>query len=141
MIRAVLDTNILLAALRSRNGASFEIIRRYRMGEFALVMANTVLMEYEEILKREGPAFALLAETVDRFLNALCAGAEQIRTSGFWKPSLPDPDDEPLAQLALEAKVGYLVTHNLRHFPLDRFTGIQIVSPKEFLQLLQSCPP
>ncbi|OYW76225.1 MAG: hypothetical protein B7Z37_09870 [Verrucomicrobia bacterium 12-59-8] len=55
--------------------------------------------------------------TVDRFLDALCAGAESFRTSSFWKPSQPDADDEAFAQLALEAKVGYLVTFNLRHFP------------------------
>src|SRR3970282_1729749 len=102
--------------LRSRNGASFEIVRRYQHGEFSLVIANTVLTEYEEVLKREGPAFGLTSAIVERFLDGLCAGAGEFRPSGSWKPTLPDPDDEPLAQLALEAKVGYLVTHNLRHF-------------------------
>jgi len=52
MIRAVLDTNVLLAALRSRQGASFEIISRYRQGEFSLLVSNTVLSEYDEVLKR-----------------------------------------------------------------------------------------
>lgn len=141
MIRAVLDTNILLASLRSRNGASFEIVRRYQHGEFSLVIANTVLTEYEEVLKREGPAFGLTSATVDRFLDALCAGAEEFRVSGFWKPSLPDADDEPLAQLALEGKVGYLVTHNLRHFPADRLPAVCVLPPREFLQILKQPKP
>jgi predicted nucleic acid-binding protein len=47
MIRAVLDTNVLLAALRSRQVASYEIVSRYRKGEFALLISNTVLSEYD----------------------------------------------------------------------------------------------
>lgn len=71
MIRAVFDTNVLLAVLRSRQGASFEIISRYRRGEFALLISNTVLSEYDEVLKREGPGFGLSPAVVDRFLDAL----------------------------------------------------------------------
>ncbi|MDZ4287247.1 MAG: PIN domain-containing protein [Prosthecobacter sp.] len=141
MIRAVLDTNVLLTALRSRHGASFEIVSRFRKGEFALLIGNTVLSEYDEVLKREGPSFGLATSTVDRFLDALCAGAEEFRTSTFWKPSLPDPDDEAFAQLALEAKVGYLVTHNRRHFPADRLPALKVVTPKEFLNVLQAIVP
>jgi predicted nucleic acid-binding protein len=141
MIRAVLDTNVLLAALRSRRGASFEIVSRYRKSEFALLIGNTILSEYDEVLKREGPSFGLSVSTVDRFLDALCAGAESFHTSGLWKPSLPDADDEAVAQLALEAKVGYLVTFNQRHFPADRLPAVKVVSPKEFLSVLQSILP
>lgn len=135
MIRAVLDTNVLLAGLRSRNGASFEILRRFRQGDFVVLIANTVLTEYEEILKREGPAFGLTNGVIERFLDALCAAAEEWKTSSFWKPCLPDPDDEALAQLAMEAKVDYLVTHSLRDFPADRLPGLRMVTPGDFLHL------
>ncbi len=54
---------------------------------------------------------------------------------------LPDPDDEAFAQLALEAKVGYLVTCNLRDYPPDRLPALQVVSPKEFLQVLRKSKP
>lgn len=141
MIRAVIDTNVLLAALRSRHGASHEILLRYRKGEFALLIGNTVLSEYDEVLKREGPSFGLAMTVVDHFLDALCACAESFQTSSFWKPALPDADDEAFAQLALEAKVGYLVTFNPRHFPADRLPAVQVVSPKVFLNILQSIAP
>ena len=106
MHRAVLDTNILLSALRSRNGASHEILSRLVKQEFELVIGNTVLAEYDEVLKRECLAFGIPVATVDRFLDALCATSSYFATSSFWKPALPDPDDEAFAQLALEAKVG-----------------------------------
>ena len=95
----------------------------------------------DEVLKREGPGFGLALGTVDRFLDALCAGAEHFTTSAFWKPSLPDPDDEAFAQLALEAKVGYLVTFNRRHFPADRLPALKGVSPQGFLNVLKSLVP
>ncbi len=107
MIRAVLDTNVILSALRSRNGASFEIVTRYRRGEFDLHLSQTVFAEYEEVLKREMMPLGFAAAIIDRFLNAIASAATQIRTSSLWKPSLPDPDDEPLAQLAMESKIDY----------------------------------
>lgn len=141
MIRAVLDTNILLSALRSRNGASNAILARFLNKEFQWVIGNTVLSEYDEVLKRECPAFGLSAGTVNRFLDAVCAGASFHQTSSFWKPALADPDDEAFAQLALEAKVGYLVTCNLRDYPLERLPALRVVSPKEFLQVLRKSKP
>lgn len=141
MIRAVLDTNILLSALRSRNGASHEILSRLVNREFELIIGNTVLAEYDEVLKRECPTFGIPVATVDRVLNALCAASTYFSTSAFWKPALPDPDDEAFAQLALEAKVGYLVTCNQRHFPTDRLPALRVVSPKEFLQVLNFSNP
>ena len=141
MIRAVLDTNILLSSLRSRNGASHEILSRLVRKEFELIIGNTVLAEYDEVLKRECPSFGIPIANVDRFLDALCSASTFFRTSSFWKPALPDPDDEAFAQLALEAKVGYLVTCNQRHFPPDRLPALRVVPPKEFLQVLKSLNP
>jgi len=50
-LRAVMDTNVLYAALHSRLGASFEIFRRLREGEWTAVVSNHLVHEYEEILK------------------------------------------------------------------------------------------
>jgi hypothetical protein len=58
MIRAVLDTNVILAALLSRRGASFELLQRLRRGEWRLVLSNHLLLEYEEILKRNAAALS-----------------------------------------------------------------------------------
>jgi predicted nucleic acid-binding protein len=109
--------------------------------EFVLVIGNTVLTECDEVLKREATSLGLASAVIDRFLDSLCAGAEYFPTSSFWKPALPDEDDEAFAQLALEAKVGYLVTHNIRHFPADSLPAVQVLTPKAFLSILQSVTP
>jgi putative PIN family toxin of toxin-antitoxin system len=140
MIRAVLDTNVILSALRSRNGASFEIMDRLDRGEFFLMLSQTVLAEYEEVIKREMIPLGYSAAAIDRFLDDLCYTAQVFKPSGFWKTALPDPDDEPLAQLAMESKIDYLVTHNVRHFPADRLPAVRVVDPRAFLNILRQSP-
>jgi putative PIN family toxin of toxin-antitoxin system len=141
MIQAVLDTNVLLSALRSRNGASFEIMDRFDRGEFILLLSNTVLAEYEEVLKRELPSLGFSLAAVDAFLDELCLKARLCQVSAAWKPSLPDADDEAIAQLAIEVRTDYLVTHNVRHFPPDRLVAAaRVVEPRTFLNILRTSP-
>ena len=95
-IKAVLDTNVLVAAFRSRCGASFEIVRRLRHGEWVAVLSNHLLYEYEEVLKRSALGLGLSLADVDEVLNAVCARAEEWTLPPDWQPVLTDPDDEPL---------------------------------------------
>ena len=83
-----MDTNVLVAAFRSRNGASFEIFRRLRLGEWTAVVSNHLLFEYEEILKRQAPELGLSLEGVDELLNAICARAEECPLLHGWQPIL-----------------------------------------------------
>lgn len=78
MIRAVLDTNVILASFLSRRGASFEILQRLRRGDWRLVLSNHLLLEYEEVLKRNGITLGLTIAEVDLFLNAICQAADCI---------------------------------------------------------------
>lgn len=140
MIRAVLDTNVFLSAFRSRNGASYEIVDRFERREFTLLLSQTVLAEYEEVLKRELLPLGFPLKVIELFLDDLCRSVEIFRPSGFWKTALPDADDEALAQLAMESKIDYLVTHNVRHFPADRLPAVRVVDPKTFLNILRQSP-
>ena len=74
---------------------------------------------------------------MDAFLDGLCRLAEQVVLVTDWQPVANDPDDESLVQLAREARVLYLVTHNVRDVaPAERF-GVQVVRPGEFLNLVR----
>jgi predicted nucleic acid-binding protein len=99
-MKAVMDTNVLVAALRSRQGASFEILRRLRHGEWTAALSNHLLFEYEEVLKRDAATLGLSLPDVDELLNAACARGEAWPLPHGWEPVLPDPDDEPLVELA-----------------------------------------
>ncbi|HEY0548880.1 MAG TPA: putative toxin-antitoxin system toxin component, PIN family [Verrucomicrobiae bacterium] len=136
--RAVMDTNILYAALRSRRGASFQVLDALWRREWTLVLSNTVLTEYEEILKRESAALGLTLERINKLLDALCSLADRRHLSESWLPVLTDPDDESLVHLSVEAQAGRLVTHNIRHLAPARKLGVTVLEPKEFLAILRT---
>ena len=135
-LRAVMDTNVLYAALYSRLGASFEIVRRLRAGEWTAVVSNHLVHEYEEILKSKAGEPGLSLEDIDELLNAICARAEECRLRPGWWPVLADPDDEPLVQLASESSAKRIVTHNWKHLSPAIKIGIEVLKPGEFLRIL-----
>lgn len=135
-LRAVLDTNVLIAAFGSRLGGSFEVFRRLRQGEWTAVVSNHLLFEYEEVMKREALGLGLSLGDVDEVLNALCARAEEWPLKHGWEPVLVDPDDEPLVQLAHESGAMRLISHNLRHLRPAADLGIQVLKPGDFLRML-----
>jgi len=57
----------------------------------------------------------LTLQEIDSVLDALCSPAEFWQLEPAWIPRLSDPDDEPILQMAVEAKVPIIVTRNLRH--------------------------
>lgn len=132
-----MDTNVLVAGLRSRLGASYALLQQLRTGQWTLVLSNTVAGEYHEILHREAGSLFLSHVEIDHFLDGICALAEQRLLATEWEPAAMDPDDEPLVQLAREAKVLYIVTHNVRHFAGTERFGWRVFRPGEFLKFVR----
>jgi putative PIN family toxin of toxin-antitoxin system len=131
-----MDTNVLIAAFRSRQGASFHVFRHLRLGNWTAVLSNHLLFEYEEVLKRQSQQLGLSLSDIDELLNAICARAEECQLSQDWKPILVDPDDEPLVQLAVESGALLIVSYNLRHLQPALQLGVQLLQPKDFLAKL-----
>jgi putative PIN family toxin of toxin-antitoxin system len=136
--RVVLDTNVLYAGLRSRRGASFAILEALWLGKWILVLSNTIVTEYEEILKRESATLNLTHERISRLLDALCAVSERHNLTSLWLPALNDPDDEAVVHLAVEAKADFLLTHNIRHFAPAKSLGVNLVAPRDFLTIIRT---
>jgi putative PIN family toxin of toxin-antitoxin system len=129
---------VLYAGLRSRRGASFAILDALWRGKWTLLLSNTVLTEYQEILERESQTLNLSRDKIDRLLDALSALAVRHNLSTLWLPVLKDPDDEFLVHLAVEAKADCLVTHNIRHFQPAKRLGINLVAPRDFLAIIRT---
>ena len=138
MLRAALDTNVVLSGLRSERGASYELLRLLRGGLWKLVLSNAALTEYEEVLKRESASLGLTLLEIDHFLDALCILAEQCHPVGNWVPLLSDPDDEAFAHLTADARADALATFNIGHFKPARARGIPVMTPAEFLAMLRA---
>ena len=131
-LRAVMDTNVLYAGLRSELGWSYAVFMALRHGRWMAVLSNHLIHEYEEILKAHAAELGLTLAEIDTLLDAICARAEEWPLAPGWLPILGDPDDEMLVQLAYDSAARRIITHNLRHLAPARAIGIAVLPPREF---------
>ena len=134
--RIVVDTNVLVAALRSRQGASFRLLSQLRIRRFEVCVTVPLVMEYADVLGRPG-LVPLSAGQVDSVLDMLCREARQQAVHYLWRPQLRDPKDEMVLEAAVNARADFLVTHNGRDFASARFRGLAVVTPAAFLAHLE----
>ena len=131
--RIVVDTNILVAATRSRHGPSFALMQLVRTRRLLMSCSPVLFLEYEDVLQRaeQRAAPGLSAKDVDAILNEPAALLEPVLTHYQWRPQLRDPADEMVLEAAANARVDVLVTYNLRDFvPAKRF-GIRVLTPEQ----------
>ena len=132
-MRIVLDTNVLVSALLSPNGAPAAVLRLVLAGQVVLCFDARVLSEYREVLCR--PKFDFDVRLVESLLEFLESEGELIISVPL-TVSLPDPDDAMFLEVAAAAGTDYLVTGNLRHFPSQECRGMSVVPPREFLEFV-----
>ena len=129
-----MDTDAIVAAMRSPTGASAAIIRRTRQGKVALLLSVPLAMEYEAVcLRPEHQLAAGLSEQEVRiFLDAVIAIAEPVKIHYLWRPQLRDPSDEMVLEAAVNGRANLLITFNVRDYGTapTRF-GIEVVTPRE----------
>jgi len=133
----VMDTSVLIAALRSSRGASFELLRLVGDPRWQLHLSTALLLEYEEVARREARHFWLRPEKVEDVLDFLAGHARQHAISFRWRPFLRDPDDDFILELAVAAGACYIVTHNARDFAGAEQFGLEAIAPAQMLTKLQ----
>ncbi|HEX8671388.1 MAG TPA: putative toxin-antitoxin system toxin component, PIN family [Longimicrobium sp.] len=130
----VLDTNVLVAGLRSRNGTSFLVLGLIADGRVRIHLSVPLVLEYEDVLLRSESGVPLSAADVGDLLDSLCASAVLHEIFYLWRPQLRDPQDDLVLELAVKAGCRFVVTHNQRDFVgCERF-GIEALPPAEFLR-------
>ena len=130
----VIDTNVLVSAMRSRDGYAFRLIELLGKGKFTVHLSVPLLMEYEEVLKRELPNLRVSQAVVDNVLDYLCKVAEPHEIFFLWRPFLRDPDDDMVLEVAVKAGCQYIVTFNRRDFAGIEQFALEVVTPGEFLK-------
>ena len=131
--RIVLDTNVLVSALRSRTGASFRLLSLIDSGRFSLCVSVPLVLEYEAATKRHAKTIGLTYTDIDNILDYLCFVAEHHRVYYLWRPTLRDPNDDMVLELAVSCRAEAIVTYNRDDFKGAEQFGIRILSPKDFL--------
>ena len=134
-----MDTDTIVAALRSPTGASAELLRKARRGEITLAASISLFMEYEAVCSRPEhmQAAGLDAHLTGVFLDGLAHQVEPVEVHFLWRPQLRDPGDELVLEAAVNASAQALLTFNLKHFAIaaERF-GLRVSHPGPFLRSL-----
>ena len=135
--RVVLDTNVLVAGLRSSLGASSRVLSLVGAGRFVHAVSVALLFEYESAVLRPEVGVRLPRAVIDDVLDYLCASAERQRIYFLWRPILPDPSDDLVLEVAAHAQCDRIVTFNVRDFRGAERCGIRAVTPGAFLRSLE----
>lgn len=130
----VIDTNVLVAALRSKRGASYKLLTLINSEKFRTRISVPLALEYEDVAKRLLADIPLTEQNVDNILDYLCAVAQRQQIFYLWRPFLQDPNDDMVLELAVAANCDFIVTYNKRDFRGAERFGLRVVTPKEFLK-------
>lgn len=136
--QVVLDTCVLLAGVRSRQGASFALLKLIGSEQWQLNLSPALLFEYEQIARREVAQLWLKPDKIEDLLDFLSEHSRKPRIFYSWRPCLSDPDDDMILELAVAARADFIVTHNVRDFRGAERFGIGILTPSEFLKRLKA---
>ena len=131
MIYAVIDTNVLVSALITKNpeAATAKVVRLLLEQEFVPLYDADISAEYEDVLHRS--KFPILKETADALISFIIEnGIESSRVD--FEESMPDEDDRVFYEVSLSQDDSFLVTGNLKHYPMSP----RVITPSDFVNLI-----
>lgn len=131
MIYAVIDTNVIVSALLTRNAESsmVKVIEALLCGKIVPLYNEEIIREYIDVLNH--PKFRFSPSLVQRFIEAwteLGVNALHIHSNEYF----PDTSDAVFYEITLSKRGAYLVTGNKKHFPQSPI----VVSPAEMLTIM-----
>ncbi|MBM4226819.1 MAG: putative toxin-antitoxin system toxin component, PIN family [Gammaproteobacteria bacterium] len=139
-MRLVLDTDVVVAAMRSPTGASAALLRKALESKVTLLANVALMLEYEAVCARPEhlEAAELTAAQLEWFLDGLATLIEPVESRFIWRPTLRDPEDEMILEAAVNGRATAIVTFNSRDFGLapGRF-GVEVLLPREALRKLK----
>ena len=140
LVRAVLDTNVYVSGTLLSRGVLWEVLEAWRQNEFILVTSEAILAEIERVLRypRIRRRYSVIAQDVARLMDSLRADALVVPGEVEVSRTSDDPDDDKFLACALEAQAECIVTGDPHLLSLGPYHGIAILTPREFLERLQS---
>lgn len=136
MYQVVIDTNVVLSALRSQRGASHRLLKLLGDARWQMNLSVPLFLEYEDVIKRPDARLSLSIEELDDILDFICAAANLREIFYLWRPVLPDPKDDFVLELAVESRCDFIITYNARDFAGAEKFGLEVITPLAFLRKL-----
>ncbi len=136
--RIVVDTNVLVSAVLSPDGASREVLRRCLIGGARPLISNALFLEYEDVLAREDLFTKAPISARDRavLLDAVLSVCQWVNITFLWRPNLPDESDNHLIELAVAGNAEWIITGNTKDIAAGElvFDSFRIVTPGIWLK-------
>lgn len=129
--RIIIDTNVLVAALKSRRGPSFRLLSLVGTGRFEICLSAPLLFEYEDVVTRE--SIGINKSAAKDVLDYLCHVAVLQEIHYLWRPFLRDPKDDLVLELAVASQSAQIITYNIKDFAGSERFGIHAIKPADFL--------
>ena len=133
----VIDTNVFISSVMSKNGASRQVIRLCLQGRLKPLMGNALFSEYEDVCARDALFDERLISRGDRniLLGAFFASCTWVPIYFLWRPNLRDEADNHVMELAIAGGAEMIITANKKDFRNAElsFPQIEICNPVEFL--------
>lgn len=135
----IIDTNVLVAALRSKQGASFQLLKLLMDGDERLQInvSTALILEYEAVLKREIHRQGKDISIIDKFIDDIVSIANRYSIYYLLRPYLKDADDDFILELAFSSSVDYIVTYNTDNFARAKMFGVDVITPIKFYKILE----
>lgn len=136
-MRMVLDTNVFISSFFGGNPRT--VIDLWKDGRLTLCLSQEIFDEYIEVLRRLG-----LDNTpeLEELLKLFAAGFHIVFTTRTPEIHVvSDPDDDKFIACALALKAGYVVSGDKALVSVQQYQGIRIVTPKEFLEIMENMKP
>ena len=133
MIYAVIDTNVLVSALITKNpeAATAKVVRLLLEHEFVPLYDTDIIAEYEDVLHRS--KFPILTEVADALIFFIIENGVESSRANFAE-SMPDEDDRVFYEVSLSQEDSFLVTGNLKHYPASP----RVITPAEFWEIIKN---
>src|SRR5262245_42623674 len=138
-MRVALDTDVIVAAVRSRTGASNALLRAVRRGRLQAVASVPLMLEYEAVLMRaeHRRVSGFSVAQVQQFMDGLSAVLSPVTPYFLWRPTLRDPNDEMVLEAAVNGQADVIVTFNVRDYlPGANQFHLAVLTPAQTLRRL-----
>jgi uncharacterized protein len=133
MIKAILDTNVLISGIFWR-GAPFEILQAWQEQRFRLVITVPILNEYSRVAGEITKKYSI--PILSNIFNLIELHSEIVEPVSFAQAVCTDPDDDKFLEAAVGAEADYVISGDAALLRVKRYHRTQIVTPSQFLKLL-----
>ena len=132
MIYAVIDTNVLVSARITKNpsSATVKVLNNMFNGTIKPIFNDEIIAEYTDVLHR--PKFRMRDEDINLIINYIKKygiHSDRIPFDG----NMPDEKDHPFYEVSLSVEDSFLVTGNLKHFPVTP----KVVTPSQIIAIIE----